>query len=261
MRLLITNDDGINAPGLNILANRLMKLNHQVIIVAPEVEKSASSHSITLSNPLRIFQIDESRYATTGTPADSVILALQVIIKTKIDIVISGINRGPNLGEDIFYSGTVAAAIEAMHHGLPAIAVSLCSKSVNLYDTAAHYVGEMLEKGITELMTKGEILNINVPAVTLDKIKGIKATKTGKKSFKSFVSEHTDPRGNKIYWLGGDAPDWVENEETDFYAVNNNYISVTPLAADIINYKSLPVYSNWFSKNQTTFNCRGNDEI
>ncbi len=245
MKILLTNDDGINAPGINILANHLIECDHRVTVVAPDVEKSASSHSITLHTPLRIIREEVNRYAVTGSPADSVILALQVIINNECDIVISGINRGPNLGEDILYSGTVAAAIEAMYFGLPAIAVSLCSKTLNQYQTAAHYISEMLSSNISSCIGKNEILNINVPAVTAEMIEGIKITKAGNRIYKNFVVEQQDPRGKKIYWLGGDKPQWSDEEDTDIKAIENNYISITPVSPNFTNYDSFSKVRNW----------------
>lgn len=248
MKILLTNDDGINAPGINILADYLKAKNHEVIVVAPDVEKSASSHSITLNVPLRIVEQKPNVYAITGSPADCVIIALQVILKEKCDIVISGINRGPNLGEDILYSGTVAAAIEAMYYGLPALAVSLCSKTKNRYEAASYYISRMLDDEIGSIITKGEVLNINVPAVTKEEIKGIKITKTGTRRYKNFVFEQLDPRGRKVYWLGGDKPEWEKGTDTDIAAVDKNFISITPISPNFNNHKSFPVLSKWLTK-------------
>lgn len=245
MKILLTNDDGINAPGINILADYLIARNHQVTVVAPDVEKSASSHSITLQTPLRIIQETADRYAVTGSPADSVILALQVIITERCDIVISGVNRGPNLGEDILYSGTVAAAIEAMYFGLPAIAVSLCSKTLNHFKTAAEYISNMLDSDINSCIGENEILNVNVPAVPPGLIKGIKVTKAGNRIYQNFVTEQKDPRGRKIYWLGGDKPQWVDEEDSDIKAIENNFISVTPISPTFTNFGSIKKVQTW----------------
>ncbi len=249
MKILLTNDDGINAPGLNILADYLEKKKHDILVVAPDVEKSASSHSITLNLPLRIIETKQNRFSVTGSPADCVILALEVIKKNDFDIVISGINSGPNLGEDILYSGTVAAAIEAMYFGLPAIAVSLCSKTIMQYETAAYYIDQLLKKNIKKVIAKGEILNVNVPAVSIEEIRGIKITKTGNRRYKNFVTVQKDPRGREVYWLGGDKPEWMQDEETDIAATKNNFISLTPVSPNFTNYESWPKLNNWIEDN------------
>jgi len=248
MRILLTNDDGIDAPGINVLAGYLEENKHQVTIVAPEKEKSASSHSITINAPLRVIKKKENRYAVTGSPADCIIIAFKVILKSGCDLVISGINNGPNLGEDVLYSGTVAAAIEAMYFGFPAIAVSLCSKTINRFETAAHYISLLLDKNIQETISANEILNINVPAIPIEEIKGIKIAKTGMRKYNNFVTEKKDINGERIFWLGGDSPEWSNEDDTDIVAVRSDCISITPVAPNFTNFKSFGNLTNWLNR-------------
>ena len=247
MRILVTNDDGIYAPGIIELAHALEESHHEVIVVAPEMEHSASSHSITLHTPLRILDKGKNRYGITGSPADCVILALEVILGDGCDLVISGINNGPNLGEDILYSGTVAAAIEAMYFGYPAIAVSLNSRSSEFFPTAAQCISQLLKSDIHKLINKYEILNINIPAVPLSEVKGCLLTKTGHRRYKEFVHQQEDPRGRKIYWIGGDKPVWQEDADTDSSAVANNYVSITPITPRFTNYPSFERIKEWLT--------------
>jgi 5'-nucleotidase len=248
MRILVTNDDGIDAPGINILTESLIEAGHEVTVVAPDIERSASSHSITLRTPLRILEKKPNRYAVTGSPADCVIVALEVIVKDNCDLVVSGINRGPNLGEDILYSGTVAAAIEAMYFGYPALAVSSTARLGNHYGTAAHYIVQMIRNGIKDRIAKDEIININVPAVHIDEIKGIKLTRTGQRYYKEFIHAQKDPWGKSVYWIGGDKPEWIEEENTDFAAVADNYISLSPIAPKFTQFSSFKGLDNWLEK-------------
>ena len=238
MKILLTNDDGIYAPGIIELAHSLEEEHHEVIVVAPEMERSASSHSITVRSPLNIIEKGKNRYAVTGSPADCVILALEVLVRDGCDLVISGINNGPNLGEDVLYSGTVAAAIEAMYFGYPAIAVSMNSRSHEFLATAAQSVCQLLKNNVHQIIRKDEILNINVPSVHFDEIKGYLLTKTGHRIYREIVHIQKDPRGRDIYWIGGDKPEWQDDKGTDIAAVADNYISVTPIAPSFTNYSS-----------------------
>ena len=208
MRILLTNDDGIEAEGINTLSEFLKKDGHEVHIVAPIKEQNATSHSITLHEPLRIFEKGKNRFAVTGSPADCIILAMKVIMKSPVDLVISGINGGQNMGEDILYSGTVAAALEAMFMGIPAISVSLASYINQKFETAAFYMNKMIENGIHRLISENEVFNINVPNVEINEIKGIKIVRTGHRRYYDFVKEQTDPRGSIIYRIGGYLPVW-----------------------------------------------------
>lgn len=248
MRILLTNDDGIYAPGIIELAHALEECNHEVIVAAPEMERSASSHSITLHTPLRIIEKGHNRYAISGSPADCVILAQEVILTDGCDLVISGINNGPNMGEDILYSGTVAAAIEAMYFGYPAIAVSLNSRSSEFFPTAAQCICHLLKHNIHLLITQYEIFNINIPSVPFEEVKGFLLTKTGHRRYKEFVHKQQDPRGRNIYWIGGDKPIWQEEDETDIAAVANGYVSITPVSPRFTNHSSFDRLQDWLDK-------------
>lgn len=245
MKILLTNDDGIDAPGITILKEYLIKAGHNIYVVAPHKEQSATSHSITLHQPMRIFQRDKKTFATSGTPTDCVILASQIVLKNGIDLIISGINNGQNMGEDVLYSGTVAAAIEGMFLGYKAIAVSLTSFTDQKYETAAHYITKLVEKRIDKIISKNEILNINIPNVEINEIKGIKITYLTHRKYMDFVAEQTDPRGGKIYWIGGNKPLWETNEGSDASAVFDNYISITPVKPQFTNNDSTKKMKTW----------------
>ena len=245
MKILLTNDDGIDAPGINILAKFLQDSNHDITIVAPHKEQSATSHSITLHQPMRIYKQDKNRYAVTGTPTDCVILASQIILKDDIDLIISGINNGQNMGEDVLYSGTVAAAIEGMFLGYKAIAVSLTSFIDQKYETAAYFIDKFLKNDIHKIIDNNEILNINVPNADINEIKGVKITHLTHRKYVDFVAEQTDPRGEKIYWIGGNKPLWDTKEGSDANAVFDNYISITPLKPKFTNSKSMQKLQSW----------------
>jgi 5'-nucleotidase len=245
MRIMLTNDDGIDAPGINILAKVLKEENHEILIVAPNKEESATSHSITLHVPLRIYEREENRFAVTGSPADCMLLASRVILKKPVDLVISGINCGPNMAEDILYSGTVAAALEAMFMGYKAIAISVASKIDEQFETAAYYLNQMLNSGLHELIDKNEVFNINVPNVEKNKIKGIRITRTGHRHYQDFVKIQKDPRGRKMYWIGGSKPLWVDEEGTDFKVLSENFISITPISPNFTVHESMEKIKNW----------------
>ena len=250
MRILVTNDDGINAPGLNVLVDHLKKDDHDIVVVAPDVERSASSHSITLRTPIRVSEVAPLRYAVSGTPVDCVIVAIEMINKS-FDLVVSGINRGPNLGEDILYSGTIAAAIEAMYYGLPALAVSSTARVDNRYDTAAHFTCELIRERVTDILSQNEVLSINVPSLPVEQIKGVKITKPGKRVYKDFIHKQIDPWGRTFYWIGGENPKWVEEidqSDSDFSAIAAGFISATPLSPNFINLESCDKYKQWSSR-------------
>lgn len=256
MRILLTNDDGYDASGIQILARVLRERGHDIYIVAPHRERSAASHSITLTEPLRVYTKKENEYAVTGTPVDCVMIASEVILKNKveIDVVISGINSGPNMGDDVLYSGTVAAAIEAMCMEMKAIAISLGSFTDQKFETAAIIMANLLDSKVIDIIRKNEILNINVPNCLLNEIKGIRVTKVGKRRYHNFVCHMNDHRGRDIFWIGGDGPVWEKEIGTDQEALSEGYVSITPLALSFTNEEAMKYTENWITskKVQTT---------
>lgn len=235
MNILLTNDDGVHAPALEPLRRALSALG-TVTIVTPDRDQSATSHSLTLNRPLRIHQHGERRYSIDGTPTDSVLIAFHGLLDEKPDLVVSGINHGPNMGEDVFYSGTVAAAIEGAMQGTPAIAVSLVTREVADFEAPARFVArlaaETLERG---LPAKG-VLNVNLPHRPWEEILGVRWTTLGTRVYSDTLIAKTDPRGRAYYWIGGADPVWEPREGSDFHAVDAGYISVTPLSLDLTDH-------------------------
>jgi len=248
LRILISNDDGINSKGLYALADSLRALG-EVFVVAPDREQSAASHALSLHNPLRIEEIDENIYCVDGTPTDCINLAVNGILKDKHpNLIVSGINKGENLGDDITYSGTVSAAMEGTLLGIPSIAVSLASKKDFFFDTASFYALLLAKYVIKKSVPQGTLLNINVPNVPKDKIKGIKVTKQGKRVYGDPIVEKIDPRGRKYFWIGGDELRFLDIEDSDLVAVSQGYVSVTPIKLDLTDYRLLESLSKDLTK-------------
>lgn len=245
MNILLTNDDGFDAPGIRVLAKELQAHGHSIIIVAPLTQQSATSHSITLFKPIKIHKIEEKVYAVGGTPTDCMIMAEQKVPIGQIDLVISGINCGQNMGEDILYSGTVAAALEAMFLGFKAIAISSAAYSDVKYHTAAKALCTMLDNGILNLLEDNEIFNINVPNIEPHAVQGIKVTRMGHRRYENFVREEIEEDGSTAYYIGGDLPIWEVAEDTDFSAVDGHYISITPIRPDFTNKPSFDKLHQW----------------
>ncbi|MDD3052374.1 MAG: 5'/3'-nucleotidase SurE [Candidatus Cloacimonetes bacterium] len=245
MKILLTNDDGFDADGIKTLEQSLLEEGHEIVIVAPDSEKSAASHSLTLHQPIRIIQRGVNRYSVTGTPADCIIMAFSVILKDSVDLVISGINQGQNMGEDVVYSGTVAAAVEAMWSDMKAIAISSASYNNPEYNTAAKCLIDLLKRDITSIINKSYVLNVNVPSVPFSEIKGTKITYCGHRKYTDFVTEQSDQKGRKIYWVGGKSIIVDDSPETDYWAVKNNFVSVTPLTPDYTNRKMISSLIDW----------------
>ncbi|MEA2103454.1 MAG: 5'/3'-nucleotidase SurE [Candidatus Cloacimonadota bacterium] len=245
--ILLTNDDGFFSEGIQKLFE-VLSPKHNVTIVAPDRERSAASHSLTLHNPLRLKKIRENEFAVDGTPTDCVNLATNVVIKNKIDLVISGINKGQNMGEDILYSGTVAAAIEAMNLGIPALAVSLAFSKNFDFTESAEIVEHLLENNILSILSEKTVLNINIPPLSLEEIKGIRVTKLGHRKYTDFIKERIDPRGNPYYWIGGEAPQWSRAGDTDFDAIHKGFVSITPITIDMTKYSCFDKVRNWIDK-------------
>ena len=242
--ILITNDDGISSPGIRALEDALAPIG-DVYVVAPETEQSAVAHALTLHRPLRAEKAGEKRYFVNGTPTDCVIVAVNKLLPKKPDIIISGINNGANLGDDITYSGTVAAAIEGTLLGIPSIAISLVTeymngdglhKSASKLQIAADYLKETAGKVLLNGLPDDTLLNINVP--NTEKIAGVKVTKQGKRVYDNSIQELRDPRGRECFWIGGGILKWEPGGNTDLEAVNSGYISVTPIHLDLTNYEA-----------------------
>lgn len=248
MNILLTNDDGFDAKGIVALQKALLNAGHNAIIVAPKEEKSATSHSLSVFNPLIVKQKAEKVYAVNGFPADCAVLGYMELFGEKIDLVISGINSGPNMGEDVLYSGTVSGAIEAMHLGLKAIAVSIDDYENQAFDEAAKVVVNLINKKIVNLINDEEILNINIPNLPENEIKGIKATIPGHREYRDFVTPQTDPRGRKFYWIGGQRPIWDLIEGTDCHALKTGYVSITPLKPNFYKPEAFAKIDDWAKK-------------
>jgi len=248
LNILLSNDDGFEAKGLRKLKYILKKNNHNVFIVAPDKNQSATSHSLTLTIPLRIKQMEKNEWMTTGTPTDCVLAATHGLIKQKMDLVISGINHGPNMGEDVLYSGTVAAAMEGVMMGIPSISVSLAAFS-NLDFTIAEIVIPKLIKFVDDIKYERMLLNVNIPNVSPSKLKGYKFTCLGSRVYTDTLITKIDPRGKKYYWIGGEHPSFKIKKGTDFQAIERNYVSITPISVDITDYRILSLLSRKGKKN------------
>src|SRR5690606_24406236 len=244
MRILLSNDDGVHAKGMQVLQQALCQIA-DVTTVGPDRNCSGASNSLTLINPLRVQQMENGFLAVNGTPTDCVHLAISQLLDSPPDLVVAGINHGANLGDDVLYSGTVAAATEGRHLGLPAIAVSLANHSDEYFETAAHVTLQVIKKLKSQPLPADQILNINVPAVAISELKGIQVTRLGRRHKAETMTSTTDPWGRKIYWYGSLGPELDAGEGTDFHAVANGYASITPLQIDMSAYKSMDRLQQW----------------
>lgn len=244
MHILLSNDDGYLAPGLSIL-HECLSNRAQVTVVAPDRNRSAASSSLTLERPVRATRAENGFYKVDGTPTDSVHLALTGLLKQEPDMVISGPNAGPNMGDDVLYSGTIAAAMEGRFLGYPAIAVSMNSYTPEYYETACRAIETLLMQMLANPLPADSILNINVPDIPFSQVQGFMATRLGARHKSEGVIEQKDPRGESIYWVGPPGEEQDAGEGTDFYAVRKNYISVTPLQIDLTRYDSLQSLNQW----------------
>ncbi|BFM51060.1 5'/3'-nucleotidase SurE [Marinomonas sp. THO17] len=242
MKILIANDDGIDALGIQTLARHL-SAQYDTLLVAPDRNRSGASNSLTLTRPLQPSQVDEHAYKVDGTPSDCVNLALSGVIDGPVDIVVSGINHGPNLGDDVIYSGTVAAAMEARHLGRPALAISLVG--THHFDSAAQVVMMLLKDSHTLAMPAGVLLNINVPDLPYEQIKGLKVTRLGYRHQAQAPISAQHPRGVPSYWIGALSEPYDASPGTDFDAVANGYVSITPIHTDMTCYQAKTSLENW----------------
>lgn len=244
MRILVSNDDGVLAPGISILANELETIG-EVDVVAPDRNRSGASNSLTLSMPLTVKHLDNGRHSVEGTPTDCVHLALTGYIETTADIVVSGINDGANLGDDILYSGTVAAAMEGRYLGLPAIAVSMVGDNIQHYHTGAYIAKNLVLKLQHNPLPSQTILNVNVPDLPLNQLQGVQVTRLGTRHSAEPMVKQTDPRGRTIYWVGPPGAEADAGQGTDFDAVNNDFVSITPLHLDLTHYQVFDQLAQW----------------
>ena len=242
--ILITNDDGYHSEGLEALVSAMSELG-EVWVCAPDRERSAVSHAISLNTPLRVHQVRERFFRIDGTPADCVLLGARDITPRKPDLVMSGINTGPNLGDDVTYSGTVAGAYEGMLQGFPSIAISNASYAATKYEDVAR-VGAILGKRVLETgIPENTMLNVNVPEMPLDNLDGFAITRQGRRNYGDEIHRREDPRGRPYFWIGGFRPEHIIDPGTDFEAIEQGKVSITPLYRDMTNHDALETLSDW----------------
>ncbi len=244
MHILLSNDDGYRAPGLGAMAAALAETD-TVTVVAPERDRSGSSNSLTLERPLRVHRADNGFYFVNGTPTDCVHLAITGLLDQEPDMVVSGINSGANMGDDVLYSGTVAAAMEGRFLGLPAIAVSMTSYDPQHYATGVRAIADLIERLRNQPLQQTSILNVNVPDIPWEQVRGFRITRLGNRHKSEGVIRQTDPRGDPMYWVGPPGAAQDAGEGTDFHAVEHNFISITPLQIDLTRYDSLHTLEEW----------------
>ncbi len=244
MQILLSNDDGYFAPGIVLLAEALAPLG-EVTVVAPERDRSGSSNSLTLDRPLTVRQAQSRTYFVNGTPTDCVHLAVTGLLKELPDIVISGINHGANMGDDTIYSGTVAAATEGFLLGIPSIAISLVAEGGNHFSTAGRVAVELVNRFKERAFGQSVLLNVNVPDVEYGKLRGFHVTRLGRRHKAEPVVKSVTPRGETVYWIGAAGSAQDAGEGTDFHAVANNCVSITPLQVDLTRYAQMEPVATW----------------
>ncbi|MEI6288889.1 MAG: 5'/3'-nucleotidase SurE [Chloroflexota bacterium] len=252
--ILVTNDDGVTAPGLLALANAVREIpNTKISILAPDRNWSGGGHVKTIDRPLRVKEVvladGSTAFASDGAPSDCVALALMGFFDEKIDLVVSGINPMPNLGHDVTYSGTVTAAMEAQIWDTPGIAFSLGSVESHLatldYAAAAEIARRVVETSLGRKFPVGMLLNVNIPYIPLGEIKGIRVTRQGLRVYRDRLDKRVDPRGRPYYWIGGDSPTGTPEEGTDVGALSTGYVSITPIQLDLTMYTAIPTLGDW----------------
>lgn len=249
MRILLTNDDGIGAPGIQALWQALSKIA-EVTVVAPDAERSATSQAITVHQPIRVdeYCIIEPKlcaWRVGGTPTDCVKIAVEALLPERPDVVVSGINLGPNLGTDVLYSGTVSAAIEGALYGIPSVAVSLDTWKNADFSIAADYAARLVQTLAQKQLPPNTLLNVNVPAVSAQQLGGVAVTKLGVRQYANIFERREDPRGRQYYWMGGQVIENDNDADTDIVAVKNNKISITPIHFDLTNYGLMSMLNEW----------------
>jgi 5'-nucleotidase len=245
MRILVTNDDGYLAGGIQTLARAAAQLG-DVIVVAPDREQSATSHSLTLHYPLRVRATAEGVQVVDGTPTDCVMLAIGELLDDRPDFVLSGVNHGANLGDDVLYSGTVAAAMEATILGIPAIALSYAGKDHERLRDWDSVLIDLLKQLVERTDFPAEtLLNVNLPAVTPDDVAGVRVTSLGRRAYVGSLTRAADPNGREYFWIGGGESKWWGGPDSDFRAIHERFISVTPLHLDLTNYRLMEGLSGW----------------
>lgn len=246
MFFLLSNDDGYRAPGIVQLAQALTELG-EVVVVAPDRNRSGASNSLTLDSPIRASRAENGFIVVDGTPTDCVHLAITGLLERMPDMVVAGINEGPNLGDDVLYSGTVAAAMEGRFLGLPAMAISLAGERVSHYETAVSVAKLLVREMWARPLPADTILNVNVPDLPWGQLAGFEATRLGRRHKSEPVVQELDPRGRPIYWVGPPGPEGDAGLGTDFYAVKTGRVSITPLQVDLTRYTALETISQWLT--------------
>ncbi|MBA2252961.1 MAG: 5'/3'-nucleotidase SurE [Nitrospirales bacterium] len=244
MHILVTNDDGVSSPGLQALADAMRKLG-TVCVVAPEREQGAVGHSITLHKPLRLNRIEKDIYAVNGTPSDCVVLAVTQLLRRRPALIVSGVNRGVNLGDDVTYSGTVSAALEGALLGVPSLAISQEGTQTFNFKTAAYYAWQIAKTVLERGLPEEAFLNVNIPDRLRDTITGVQMTSLSRRRFEGPVVEKIDPRGRKYYWIAGTRVSWARHTDSDYQAVRQGMVSITPVHIDLTHYQALEQLRSW----------------
>jgi len=242
-RILISNDDGFDARGIQILERALRPLG-DVFVIAPDTEQSASSHSLTVRHPIEVKRVDDHHYRVCGTPTDCVVLALQAILDTPPDLVVGGINHGPNMGEDVIYSGTVAVATEGIILGVPSIAFSSLQRDVADEEANGEIARRVVVRALEHGLPTGCLLNVNIPNPDVSPIKGLRITKLGSRHYENFIEPGRGERSSH-YTIGGQAPVWRDDDGSDIASVRMGYVSMTPLHLDLTHYKAIVEMERW----------------
>jgi 5'-nucleotidase len=250
LKILLSNDDGVYAPGLRALAERLAKEPAlSVFVVAPDRERSATGHALTLHKPIRVEEVllgeNIKSWATTGTPSDCVKFAVDVLLDELPDLVVSGINSGPNLGSEVLYSGTVSAAMEGAFLGIPSIACSLVGRGAHHFETAAEFIARLITLLPGFALAKRTLLNVNVPNIPMSEVKGVAPSELSIRAYRDRYEKRIDPRGKTYYWLAGEAIEEGESETSDAHFVLNKYIAITPIAFNMTDRDTLAKMEGW----------------